>query len=241
MDYSFIKGEPALLIKKEKTLAVGDLHIGREFALSKSGIHMVGAASRMGEKIARLCKENNADRVVLLGDVKDSIFYPSRDEFRSILEFLRPLENLEVTIAKGNHDAHLAQILKRIDFKAEICDEAFIGNFAFLHGNTMPSKRAMMKKTIVIAHGHMALRREGGLEKAWLVLKIGKGARKFYPDANMKARLVVVPAFSDLIIGTGISMASGRFIPMLRNNVFDLKSAKIYTLEKKPAGSPQEE
>lgn len=233
MRFSFINGVPAILIKREKTVVVGDLHLGRELKLIDSGIYLANASKRSGAKLADICKKNNAERLVFLGDIKEGIAYPVREEYQTIKSFFDQIPSIDIKIAKGNHDAHIAEILERIGLSAEVKKEILLGKSAFMHGNSLPSEEAMMKELIVVAHGHISINMNGNSEKAYLLAKIGKGVKKLYKRCNKEAMLLVMPAFNDIVTGTNLNKDLRNFIPLFRNNLFDFNSAEIYTLNRK--------
>ena len=43
-------------------------------------------------------------------------------------------------------------------------------------------------------------------------------------------RLIVVPAFNRMIVGTRIDRGSGSNLPLLKGRIFDIESAKVYDL-----------
>ena len=99
----FVTNEPALIV--EDMLIVGDLHIGIETELYRSGFSIPSNIENLKEKILRIAKENLCKKLVLLGDVKHEFTGISYQEKREIPDFLRELsESIEVHIIPGNHD-----------------------------------------------------------------------------------------------------------------------------------------
>jgi putative SbcD/Mre11-related phosphoesterase len=239
MDLEFITDHPAIFIKKERLIAVGDLHIGRDLVLGKSGVHMPNATERLIQSILLLSRERKATGIVLMGDVKESLAYPSREEYEELSRFFYELRKLQITITKGNHDPRIEEIVKRLDASVSVVKELLLEDVALMHGHAMPSGEAMMKKYLVTAHSHPAIMMNGTYEKAWAVAGIGKNARKFYEKYNRRIKLVITPAFNELITGSDLSTGA-KFAPLLRNNIFDLKKAKIYSLAKKPLGKVED-
>ena len=230
---SFIKGSPALMINKEKTLVVSDLHIGNEFKLARSGLHFPSATKRMAQELMWLYKKNKAKRIILLGDIKESIGYPSREEFDAIATFFHEFRNVEIAIVKGNHDAHIAELLRRIGINFFPVKELILNDLALIHGNSMPSETAMKKKYIIAGHSHIAVDVNGKVEKGWLVAGLGEGAVKNYPYLNKHIKLVVMPAFNSLITGVNVYSETSWSTPLLRNRVFNPSTAITYDLNRK--------
>ncbi len=227
---SFIKGSPALLMERPRAVVVSDLHIGREFKLARSGMHFPGASKRMAEQLLEICRKERSMSIIMLGDVKESIGYPQREEFDAIASFFHALRHMNISIVKGNHDAHLGEILKRIGIGVTPVNELLLGRIAMIHGNGLPSEKAMSKDYILAGHSHIAVEVNGMAQKGWLVAKTGKGAAERYKKYNRRARLVVLPAFSSLITGVRANSEEERSMPLLRNRIFDPESARIYDL-----------
>jgi uncharacterized protein len=244
-DYAlrFIYDRAALLIRSsgESYLVIGDIHIGLERHLSHKGVHLYSATEHMANQIKEIAKENALKKIIMLGDIKETILYPDSTDAMLIKNFFEQLSGFDVQIAVGNHDAHLAELLK-----VPIQDEILIGDFALLHGHIWPSEEAMRKKYIIIAHNHVAVafRDENKAfynQKAWLIAKVNKkGAKSHYKEFNKEIKLIVMPAFNDLILGRAVNQIDDKHInPLFRNNVFDYLNADIYTISGALVGTPK--
>ncbi len=241
----FVYNEPALLVNDDSrnVLVVGDLHIGAEAKLADRGIHIYGTGAEMAQRIARTAMEFSATGIVLLGDVKESVLYPPISERRAIAAFFDALKGLDVEVVAGNHDAHLGEIAG-----IEPLRELIIGDVALVHGHTWPSDRAMECKYIVTAHNHIAVTvrdSNGALyrEKAWLIAPpVRANAKKRYA-AFGTSRLVVMPAYNDLILGMPVNELGSKgenINPMLRNGIFSHDKAYVYTLRGEYMGTVKE-
>lgn len=230
MSISFINGSPALMVTKERYMAVGDLHIGISERFSGSGIAFPNAAKRMAEEIRHLCSQNNAKGVVMLGDVKDGIGNPSREEMADIRQFFHELSGIKIMIAKGNHDAYLTEILSEMKVEAVVEKEILLSEVALMHGNAMPSDDAVLKKYIVCGHGHIAAQINGIDRKAWLVAPAGTGMKGQYAKFYRGIKLIAAPAFNRLIIGSRIGSESEEHLPLLGNRLFDFSLSEVYDL-----------
>ena len=84
---------------------------------------------------------------------------------------------------------------------------------------------------LIAGHDHPAARSGENLEKVWVMSNINlKEAVKSYRSPNRKAKLILAPAFSDLLLGTDI--ISGRMLnPLIRRGIFEMKGAKAYGLD----------
>ncbi len=228
---AFAHDEPAAVVSegRKRYLVVGDLHIGRELKLAGRGIRVYGTTDLMAERILALMRLHKARVLVILGDVKDSITRPDSAEMRILHSFFKRLSGFEVVIVQGNHDAGLGDM--------EGCRkvrELSLGKVGLIHGNALPSEELMEKDWIIAAHDHPAAMsapfEDGGtLEKAWVVMDIRyREASKLYDRPNKRAKLIMMPAFNDLIVGNDLE-GGGRILnPLVRKGIFSRKAAKIY-------------
>jgi hypothetical protein len=153
MDYEFIN--KTLFFPKQGILAVGDLHLGYEYALQQSGV--VVPERQTKEVIAELDSVfeelgSKIKKIVFLGDIKHSFSYEWKEKsyFNEVLEFLRArLPDKNIILIKGNHDT--------IDysFRDKLKDYFIEGDLAFAHGDkTFPEIYDKSIKTLVIGHVH---------------------------------------------------------------------------------------
>lgn len=230
-DILFAYDEPAAVVKdgRKRYLVVGDLHIGKELKLAGKGIRIYGTTDLMADRIIALLKRYKTNRLVVLGDVKDSIIRPDSIETRIIQSFFKRLARYEVVLVQGNHDAGLGDIPGVVKVK-----EFRIGRVGLIHGNALPSVELMQSDCIMAGHDHPAAMsapfEEGGsLQKAWVILNANqKQASKLYEKANRGTKLVLMPAFNDLIIGNDIEAGRRILNPLIRKGIFSRRSAKIY-------------
>lgn len=235
-----IRGAPALLIRKEKVVVVGDLHIGLDLKYRREGIIFQDATRRMSDRLLGLCRDSGAKRVVMIGDVKESIAYPAFGEFMELKRFFGALDaaGIRMSIAKGNHDGEIERVVSNLGLDIEVGREIFVDGVALMHGNAWPSEEAMTKRYFVCGHMHFAVESGGRLEKAWLMATAGKGIGKRYARYDKGIRLVFVPPLNDMILGSAIRPDLGESMPLFRQKVFDWKSARIYGLDRKLRRAP---
>ncbi|MDE1833261.1 MAG: metallophosphoesterase, partial [Candidatus Micrarchaeota archaeon] len=230
----FAYGEPALVADAggEGHLVVGDLHIGMERELQAKGIHVSRMAERMSKRILGIAAEFEVKRLIIIGDVKHSILYPERYESREIASFFDALRGLEVIVVPGNHDAHLREIAD-----CEVREELVLGGVAFAHGNRNPTEAEMMADYLVTAHSHACVRMRDSVgafyeQKVWLVSELNRRkAAASYGDYSKRLKLVMMPAFNDLIMGTAVTRGLKNTIsPMLRSGLFSSRKTDVYNL-----------
>ncbi len=231
MEIEFVKGAPALFVRREKMLVIGDLHVGRDTLLAKSGIHMPDANERLIASILSLAEQTGAKGIAMLGDVKESIGYPPKEEYEELSRLFYELREIPITIAKGNHDARIAEIIKRLSANAIVVKELLLDSVALMHGDAFPSQEAMTKDWIITGHSHPAMEIGGRLEKVFVVSKVSSSASRMYKRYNKKAKIVVMPAFNELISGSAPALLKD-FSPQFKRKVFETRKARIYNLDK---------
>lgn len=234
---SFVKGAPALLIKRESALAVGDLHIGMHLKLREKGFYFQKATERMAESLLDAYKKAGARSLVLLGDVKESIGSPRFAEYKELKTFFDAIAGIDTRIVRGNHDGGLEKVLANMGFKIPVDREVFVNGVALTHGNSWPSAEAMAKRYIVVGHGHYALETNGAREKVWLVSNVTSKASKRYARYSKAVRMVVAPSFNSLITGSALSPRTKNYLPTFKNGVFEFENAKVYDIRGRLAGS----
>lgn len=239
-DIKFLYGKPAMVvtIRAIKYLVLGDLHIGIEFDLSKRGIHLFNVTESMLNEVKHICDELSIHNIIILGDIKNSIMRPTKAEASILQWFFNELNDYSVYAVSGNHDAYINEVIG-----LHMNRELIIGKYAFMHGHAKPSEKALMCNYIITAHRHATamVRHKDGMheEKVWVIAGINKKvAREHYARFNPKAKLIVVPAFNDMIMGRNIEQRSSSKRNGLPNgSLFKLEDASIYTLYGKKLSS----
>ncbi|MEM0147024.1 MAG: metallophosphoesterase [Candidatus Micrarchaeaceae archaeon] len=209
-------------------IAAGDLHIGIEQKLSGAGLNFPDIGTKLAGKIVTSFASSKARGVVLLGDIKDAIGWPTADAYASLQKFFYGIRNVDVRIANGNHDAHLQELLNRMGYGIKVEPEVRIGDTTFLHGNAMPSYEAMQGDYIVEAHGHLAVSIAGIRKKVFVIAEIGNSAHFSYKHFNKRAKLILVPPLNPLILGNAIDYSTKKHLPIFRNEIFDFEGARVY-------------
>tara|TARA_Y100000310_G_scaffold30237_1_gene28753 strand:- start:204 stop:923 length:720 start_codon:yes stop_codon:yes gene_type:complete len=197
-EYEFIN--KTLYFKKEKILAVGDMHLGHEFTYRESGSQIpatqIQETTKDLKKIFKQLKEQNKpiNKVIFLGDIKHFFSY-ERGEKNIILEILlligEHVKRENIILIKGNHEK-----------MAEIADKKLLehytqGDLTFIHGDE-EIKEAFDKntKTIVMGHLHPAITIS---DKQ----KVKKEKYKCYLTGKYKGKQVIIlPSFLPTYEGT---------------------------------------
>jgi hypothetical protein len=190
-----------LLIEKgrERVLVIGDLHLGYEEALNKSGV-LVGRKmfdEMLSDFNAVFGEVGKVDKIVVLGDVKHDFGGISRQEWKEVNAILDYFESMagKVIVIRGNHDTILEPILKKRGMRLLGC--YIWEGFAFVHGDEDYDELWLKNvETIVVGHGHPAvrLREPGGIkEEKYKCFLSGKFGGK---------KMIVVPSFIDYYAGS---------------------------------------
>nr|WP_073307059.1 metallophosphoesterase [Halobaculum gomorrense] len=210
----------------ETGLLLADYHAGIEVGLRyERGVELDSAAAERRERVLDLLARTDADRLVVLGDVSHRIGGVG-DAEADELETLLSAVDVPVTLARGNHDAGVAEAFgDRIEVTPP--GGARIGHVGVFHGHTRPAPEVLGADVVCMGHEHVAVRLEdavGGAraEKAWLRGPLSRAAFEGevdLADAGIEWRepeLVAFPAFNDRSGGTWVNVdAQGFLAPFL--------------------------
>ncbi|OVE85681.1 metallophosphoesterase [Natronolimnobius baerhuensis] len=246
-----VPGEPAATatVDGERALLVADYHAGYEAGLRyERGVDVPSKAPERRERLLALCERTAADRLVVLGDLMHSIGDPGgaeRGELEVLLESLPT--TIDVTVVKGNHDGNL-ETWFGADGDAEVGDPnasvsvvpgdgIALDGIGVCHGHTWPAADVLECDVLCCGHEHPCVRLKdevGGsrVERAWLRGRVDPTPFRDhggYEDVSWLAdssaeppRLVVLPAFNDLVGGTWINLAAQSFLsPFLPDGIAD--------------------
>jgi putative SbcD/Mre11-related phosphoesterase len=230
-----VPGEPAAVAALPDGLAlvVADYHAGIEVSLRREGLEVQSRGPQRRRKLRRLVREQDADRVVFLGDLGHAIGVPDGAEYDE-LEALFDALDVPVTLVAGNHDGGLGEAFP--DVAVTPTDGTRIGDVGFAHGHTWPSPEVLAAETVCVGHEHTAVRLEddvGGtrVERAWLRGPLAPGPFETHHDREIAADgdLAVFPAFNDLSGGTWVNVEGQGFLaPFLPAGCPD---AELYLLD----------
>ncbi len=184
-----------LLIEEveERIFVIGDLHIGVEEVLEKSGV-LIGRRlfAEMIEELGEVFeKTGKVNEIVLLGDLKhdfSELTMQERQELNKLFDYLL-LHCKKIVIIRGNHDNYLLNLTSMKGI--EIRDYYLKGGIAFLHGDRDFSEIYDKKiKCWVMGHLHPAVKiaeKEGAKIEKYKCFLEGKFKGK---------KIIIVPSFS---------------------------------------------
>jgi hypothetical protein len=221
---------PAALIKTEKTriMAIADLHIGWEMALSQRGIHVPSQTSKLLRKLTDLLSAYKPKKLLILGDVKHTVATAEISEWQDIPDFFNELKRWieDIIIIRGNHDGNLEPLLPE-NISILPATGATIGEVGFFHGHRWPSPALLKCKTLLMAHVHptIAFRDPAGFRitrQVWVKMDCDKNRlteillqkHKIRTESNAKkallehyeikpktSQLFIMPSFNDFLGG----------------------------------------
>lgn len=226
-----VYGVPALRV--DNALVVADLHIGLEAQLMSKGFHITSRTEDMFKAIIDSSEE--CTKLIVLGDVKNSVPGSSKQEYREIPDFFCRLSEHfnSVTVVRGNHDTNIDEYLPP-EIHIAPATGLKIGDVGFIHGHTWPSKEVMDSEVLVMAHNHPAMAFVDGVSKhtsepCWLRGNFVSGGERYekYPKS-----FIVVPAFNLILGGSPVNAENGDFLgPLMKPEFLDLDNSRIYLLD----------
>lgn len=222
----FVIGEPAALIGS--ALVVSDIHLGLELELQKKGFHVKDYWRAEAMRLNSLVKKTKAKDLIVLGDFKHDYYGLKYAETRLLASFLKELECKNVTIVKGNHDSSLEELpgIRLVEPQGLVVEHAG-KTYGLFHGHALPSEKVLACDYLLSGNLHPTVEiREGEefvfYQKCWLVSKTTKKLKH-------SAKVVVFPAFSELVGGSPVNKAKS-LGPLFNNGFVDLKKAEVFLL-----------
>lgn len=227
----FLYNAPAVL--HQGALIIGDTHFGMERGLREKGIYDETLSERIFEKIEKLLLETKAKKLIIAGDVKDSIL----ETDMKTVDMLKRLSRMaELTVVKGNHDGGIEK-LEIIGINVEGPGGMVYRKLGIMHGHSWPDEKLMQCNYLVSAHQHPQINvadKSGKIhtEAVWLVIEPdGAEIKKHYKKFNKKIKLVLLPAFNPLV-GSAINKPKEKQLgPIFNNKLFKLNDAIVFRLD----------
>jgi len=249
-----VEGHPALLVEKPyRAVAVADLHIGFEEELRQRGVRVPLQSTKIMRELAQLVENTDADKLIVVGDLKHNVTGPSRLESEILPRFLKELGKHvdEVVVLPGNHDGQIDKVLGEF---ATFCPARglFVEDekIAFTHGHVKPDKTLLKASVIATGHLHPVLRmgsgEAGARIRVWLKLKGSKKQlcealyREPCPGVKGDVTLLIMPSFNGMLQGRSIiDLSLSKLVrgPLLNTGVFDLDKAEVIALDGSVLGS----
>lgn len=191
-----IEGE-CLFLVKEKTLIFGDVHIGLEESMRRSGVHIpTNQFKDIYESVKNILEKTHPKLIIINGDLKHNFGTITNEEWDKIAKLLKMMETYgEVKVIKGNHDAIVKPITDKL--KIPLIKHIKLGGIYICHGDVIPLDADYEKaKTIIIGHEHPAVSlRDGARSETYKCYLKGKYEKK---------ELIVMPSLNPISEGSDI-------------------------------------
>jgi len=232
--------ERALVVENtEKTLVIADIHIGIECELMELGIRIPSQLPSILDRVKRILREREVDRIVIVGDVKHSITHPPYHERKDVEHFLRELvDYAPVDIALGNHDGGLANMIPE-DIRDSVSIHPSSGfvhdSVGYFHGHAWMDKSLLEGELLVCGHNHPHVSFVDSLGctitlPCWIRTLVDVKDLQEYSGLCSEIPLIVAPAFCTL--SKGISFNDPETKPLGPIfSVVNLDDAKCYLLD----------
>lgn len=181
----------------KKILAVGDLHLGYEEMMNKSGVYVsrVMYGEMMNNFDSIFNKIEKVDEIVLLGDVKHQFSENLDQEWNDILRLFDYLAGKakKIIVTRGNHDNYLRNIA--VKKKVDVLDYYVSGKYCFVHGDKKYSEMDDKKiECWIMGHAHPAVKINDGF-------KVEK--YKCFLEGKYNGReIIILPSFIELNEGS---------------------------------------
>lgn len=234
----FVSNHPVAVIGK--TLLCADLHLGIEFELERSGVHVGLQWPKAAQTLEKLLRQTKCNHLLIIGDAKHDIRGFEEREKRMMRDFFRHLlanGAKKITVCKGNHDGQLQELaaegLIEMVGPAGFVLKSGKESYGVFHGHAWPAEELRECDWLLMGHNHplVELSEPMGFrwsEPAWII-----GSTKPNKPANFPAqKAVVFPAFNPLSGGLAFNRFSCAQLlgPIFENNLFDLQNAEARLL-----------
>ncbi len=193
----------ALFLKKESIAVIGDVHLGYEDAMRRHGVFLPrfqfkDTIDRLGKIFALLqTTKKKLEAIVINGDLKHDFGIISDQEWRDILKLMDFLlgHAQQLILVRGNHDIKLSPIARKRNII--VVENIAINDKFICHGHQVPGSEEFKKsKIVIVGNEHPAISlREGARSELYKCFLLGKWDKK---------RMVVMPSFNQITIGTDI-------------------------------------
>jgi hypothetical protein len=219
------------IIGDERTICVGDLHIGLESEMRTKGIHVPSRTHHMERELVALSE--GRDRLVLLGDIKNKVPGSTHQEYAELPGFFRSLKRhfSAVDLVRGNHDTNIEEFLPE-GVNVYPSTGFRIEDVGLAHGHTWPSPNVMASRTLIIGHNHPTIALEDSLgniskEPCWVRFQISGVSMKRYME--VPEEIIMVPAFNRGLGGSPVNLERGRLLgPLFSEGSIDVSQGKVY-------------
>ena len=230
-----VESEPVMIMMegKRKYLLLADLHIGFESAFSANKIFLGSNSSikQITTNVKQLIQSEDADSVILLGDIKSSIQYIAKNEWNDIPYFFDEIKKeFDITLVPGNHDSNIQKLVpdgvSMISSKGLVIDDVLL-----THGHSIPTENFSNVNRIIMGHIHPVFFQDNSLvngQRVWISLKSRKDL--IFPSRSGEIQITVIPSFNPYFYTTQKPHYKKSISPIIEKIKND-SIAKIITLD----------
>lgn len=236
-------------------LLVAELHLGLETKLHRAGAHVASGTDALAKRILDVAVRSGADRLVVAGDLKETIPMTTHQERRDVPRFLNLVSaRLDVHIVPGNHDAGLESLIpKHHDVVVHPSGGVRIGGddegggVGVFHGHAWPDESLLMADELVAAHTHPVVALVDPLghahtEPCWVRSSIDPDvvAARYGQDVEVHAtHITLLPPFNPLLGGAAVNVdgllgPGGKFVNLAQARLYLLDGTDLGTLATLP-------
>lgn len=218
---------------EKKNLIVTDIHIGFENTLASNEI-FIGkntSTNETIEELSNIINSEEADALILLGDIKSSIKNISKNEWDEVPLFFNKIkQKCDIILIPGNHDANIQRLVpENISMISPIgmVEE----NILLTHGHTMPSENFSHIDKIIMGHVHPIFFQEDSVlngQRVWISLKTEK--QNIFPSESGDIEITIIPSFNKYFYATHKKKYKKSISPIIEK-IKHVSSAKIITLD----------
>ena len=231
MNIQPVHGHPALRV--DNAIIVADLHIGVESHLGRKGFHLPSRTTIMRDDLLSI--SDDATRLIVLGDVKDSVPGSTKQEYREIPDFFRAMvERFDVVdVVIGNHDTQIDEFLPK-HVNVHSASGLRTGDVGLIHGHTWPSPEVMASKILVTAHNHPNVMFVDGVGKRTTEPCWFRAPFIGTPDNYLRCpeEMIMMPSFNRLLGGSPVNVEGEKFLgPLMNSSSIDIDGAQIFLLD----------
>ncbi len=196
-----------LYLPEARALAIADLHLGYEEALTEDGVlvprtHLARLEARLEAILEALNAAGGQPEVLVInGDLKHHFGPLAPREWEEVHEFLKFAADrvAEVVLIKGNHDTNLEYLAAKLS-GTRFVEYLKLGEFLFIHGDLVPEEGLLEGvEMVIIGHEHPAVGLRSpvtGRVEVFKAFLLGEWHDK---------RLLVQPSFNLLVKGTDLT------------------------------------
>lgn len=222
--------KPALILNgMKKNLIITDLHIGLENVFLSNHKHYIKTINEMIADLENILDATKPNSLILLGDIKSSIYkvpVMEQDDIAFFFEKIKKKTN--VIVVPGNHDGNIQNSLPS-DVTITSSMGLITDKILLTHGHVKPSNKLNIDK-IIMGHIHPTFFSNNSILNGmpvWVSIKTTKDY--LFPSLSGGLEILIMPSFNKYFSSYSKKNNQKITSPILKNTKF--LSAKIVSLD----------